>query len=67
MKALFLAVLLLLYSVAFAKDASQQSSISTELINTQAAYREALLNKDITALERIWADNYTFTSGSPKI
>jgi len=38
-----------------------------EVRQTVEKYRKALLQKDAATLERIWADDYTFTNGAGEI
>jgi len=47
-------------SVAQGADAAAER----EVRQTIEKYRTALLQKDAAALERIWADDYTFTNGA---
>ena len=47
-------------SVAQGADAAAEQ----EVRQTIEKYRTALLQKDATTLERIWADDYTFTNGA---
>ena len=63
MRTSLLAGLLLLGSIAFADDRSEQSNARAEIDKAQAEYRAALFNSDITKLAKIWTDDYTFTNG----
>src|SRR5207237_1564743 len=63
-----LAVTITLLSLAFGQSASQQNSQDgkseqgvSEMIEK---YRSALLQRDIPALEKIWADDYDFVNDS---
>jgi len=50
-------------SVAQSADAAAEQ----EVRQTIEKYRKALLQKDAATLERIWADDYTFTNGAGEI
>jgi ketosteroid isomerase-like protein len=50
-------------SVAQGADAAAEQ----EVRQTIKKYRTALLQKDAATLERIWADDYTFTNGAGEI
>ncbi len=50
-------------SVAQGADAAAER----EVRQTIEKYRTALLQKDAATLERIWADDYTFTNGAGEI
>jgi ketosteroid isomerase-like protein len=50
-------------SVAQSADAAAEQ----EVRQTIEKYRTALLQKDAATLERIWADDYTFTNGAGEI
>jgi len=50
-------------SVAQGADAAAEQ----EVRQTIEKYRTALLQKDAATLERIWADDYTFTNGAGEI
>jgi uncharacterized protein (TIGR02246 family) len=63
MRTSLLAGLLLLGSIAFADDRSEQSNARAEIDKAQAEYRAALFDSDITKLAKIWTDDYTFTNG----
>ena len=63
MRTSLLAGLLLLGSIAFADDRSEQSNARAEIDRAQAEYRAALFDSDITKLAKIWTDDYTFTNG----
>ena len=48
-----------------AQDAD--TAAEQEVRQTIEKYRKALLQKDAATLERIWADDYTFTNGAGEI
>src|SRR5256886_2014061 len=50
-------------SIAQGADAAAEQ----EVRQTIEKYRKALLQKDAATLERIWADDYTFTNGAGEI
>ncbi len=50
-------------SIAQGEDAGAEQ----EVRQTIEKYRTALLQKDAATLERIWADDYTFTNGAGEI
>src|SRR6266516_993216 len=50
-------------SVAQGADTATEQEVS----QTIEKYRHALLQKDAATLERIWADDYTFTNGAGEI
>lgn len=62
MRTSVLTSLLLLVSIAFAANSSQELNVRAEIDKAQAEYRAALLEADVTKLARIWTDDYTFTN-----
>jgi len=61
-------------TVALLSSGRQQSmaqganaAAEQEVRQTIEKYRKALLQKDAATLERIWADDYTFTNGAGEI
>ncbi len=61
-------------TVALLSSGRQQSmaqganaAAEQEVRQTIEKYRKALLEKDAATLERIWADDYTFTNGAGEI
>jgi ketosteroid isomerase-like protein len=62
MRIFVLASLLLLIPTAFADTGTPQSDARAEINKAQAAYRTALLDADVSALAKIWSDDYTFTN-----
>ena len=46
---------------------SQTSEAEREVKQMIKEYRQALLKRDVAALERIWADDYTFINASGKL
>jgi uncharacterized protein (TIGR02246 family) len=67
MKQLFLAGLISFVALPFVLSQSPSSgnhkSVEQEVRAAIEQYRDALLKKDTAALERIWADDYTFING----
>jgi ketosteroid isomerase-like protein len=65
------AITMALLSFAFGQSASQQESQNSkseqEVRHAIEKYRTALLQRDIPALERIWADDYVFVNASGEI
>ena len=62
-----LAITMALLSFAFGQSATQQESQNTKSEEVRKAiekYRTALLQRDIPALEKIWADDYVFMNAS---
>ncbi len=63
-----LAITMALLSFAFGQSATQQESQNTkseqEVRQAIEKYRTALLQRDIPALEKIWADDYVFVNAS---
>ena len=61
-----LAITVALLSFAFGQSATQQESQNTkseqEVRQAIEKYRTALLQRDIPALEKIWADDYVFVN-----
>jgi len=59
-----LTIIMAMLSFAFGQPASQQESQSDksekEVREMIEKYRAALLQRDISALEKIWADDYVF-------
>ena len=53
---------MLLAGTAFADAGTPQSDARAEIDKTQAEYRTALLDADVSALAKIWSDDYTFTN-----
>lgn len=67
MKRLLLTSLISLVALPVAFSQTSESTDKDAEHQVRAAieqYRTALLNKDTAALERIWADDYTFINGS---
>ena len=62
MRIFVLASLLLLIPTAFADAGTPQSDERAAIDKAQAEYRTALLNADVSALAKIWSDDYTFTN-----
>ena len=58
-------------SFAFGQPAAQQESENSrseqEVRQTIEKYRTALLQRDIAALEKIWADDYVFVNASGEV
>ena len=63
-----LTIIMAMLSFAFGQPASQQESQSDksekEVREMIEKYRTALLQRDIPALEKIWADDYVFVNAS---
>jgi ketosteroid isomerase-like protein len=62
MRTLALTCFLLLAGTAFADAGTPQSDARAEINRAQAEYRTALLDADVSALAKIWSDDYTFTN-----
>src|SRR5207253_5590447 len=66
-----LAVTITLLSLAFGQSASQHNSQDgkgeQEVRQMIEKYRSALLQRDIPALEKIWADDYVFVNASGEV
>ena len=45
----------------------QASAVEHEVKQMYDAYRQALLERDVAALERLWADDYTFINASGQL
>jgi hypothetical protein len=60
MKPLILTTIALIYSITTIN--AQGTSIENEIRELDRAESEAVLNHDTTALERLWADNFTVNS-----
>jgi ketosteroid isomerase-like protein len=52
---------------AAASTTSQASEAEREVRQMIKKYRQALLKRDVAALERIWADDYTFINAGGKL
>src|SRR5437868_8540129 len=68
MKALLLASLISLVALPIALPQTTPSSADNKTVEQEVRaaieqYRDALLKHDTAALERIWADDYTFING----
>jgi len=65
------AIAIVLLSLASGQSATQQESQNTksqqEVRKAIEKYRTALLQRDIPALEKIWADDYVFVNASGEI
>jgi ketosteroid isomerase-like protein len=63
-----LTIIMAMVSVAFGQSATQQESQSDksekEVREMIEKYRTALLQRDVPALEKIWADDYVFVTAS---
>jgi len=66
-----LAITMALLSFAFGQSPTQQESQDNkseqEVRQTIEKYRTALLQRDIPALEKIWADDYVFVNASGEV
>jgi hypothetical protein len=66
-----IAISIALLSFAFGQSATQQESENSkseqEVRQTIEKYRTALLQRDIPALEKIWADDYVFVNASGEV
>src|SRR5205814_6975625 len=65
------AITMALLSFAFGQSATQQESQNAkseqEVRQAIEKYRTALLQRDIPALEKIWADDYVFVNASGEV
>jgi len=65
------AITMALLSFAFGQSATQQTSQTNEseqeVRKAIEKYRTALLQRDIPALEKIWADDYVFVNASGEV
>lgn len=65
------AITITLLSFAFGQSATQQESQNTkseqEVRQAIEKYRTALLQRDVPALEKIWADDYVFVNASGEV
>ena len=62
MRTLALTGCLLLAGTAFADAGTPPTDARAAIDKAQAEYRTALLNADVSALAKIWSDDYTFTN-----
>ena len=71
MKYVIHAAILIVALLSFGRQQSVAQGADTaaeqEVRQTIEKYRTALLQKDAATLERIWADDYTFTNGAGEI
>ena len=68
MKQIIYAAILIVALLSFGRQQSvaqgADAAAEREVRQTIEKYRTALLQKDAATLERIWADDYTFTNGA---
>jgi len=71
MKQIIYVAILTMVLLSFGRQQSAAQGADTaaeqEVRQTIEKYRTALVQKDATTLERIWADDYTFTNGAGEI
>jgi ketosteroid isomerase-like protein len=53
--------------ICVAQDQASSAATEQEVLQAVERYRTAILKKDTTALEQIWADDYTFVNGAGDI
>ena len=53
--------------ICVAQDQASNAATEQEVLQAVERYRTAILKKDTTALEQIWADDYTFVNGAGDI
>ena len=65
--AITIALLLFTFRQATAQQESENSKSEQEVRQMIENYRTALLQRDIPALEKIWADDYVFVNASGEV